>query len=336
MRGKLPWQGVTGRKKMERYLKVYKMKKNIKPEDLCKGLPTQVTDYMRYVKQLGFEQTPDYKYLINLFRSILQSLSYTSDLIVFSWIRMADAQNLKKPVDPSSRRHSPQARIYKILEANLRRERNTSSDENSGQKSVQTCQVTINNITTTKIQSDFRSNDELVSDLKIKTKKYKSKEGLNTLVANLNKTLDEKLMNDIMGEDNIEKSNDRSKSNDKSDDKINDIMPKTLNNKIEKKLNQNNTNHTANLSLDFKKDHNKGNIIEQISNTKEKGGKNKEEYLFKNKTNKEDLIVNENQVKVKPFEVIKTEFKKKEPSDDFSNMKKEKSKTTRKEKKKNK
>ena len=55
MRKKLPWQGLTGNTKMDRYKKVYKMKKNIRPEDLCKGLPPQVTDYMRYVKKLGFD-----------------------------------------------------------------------------------------------------------------------------------------------------------------------------------------------------------------------------------------------------------------------------------------
>ena len=49
MRGKLPWQNITGNKKMERYLKIYKMKKNIKPEQLCKSLPQQMTEYMRYV-----------------------------------------------------------------------------------------------------------------------------------------------------------------------------------------------------------------------------------------------------------------------------------------------
>ena len=40
MRGKLPWQGVVGNKKMERYIKIYKMKKNVPPEDLCRSLPS--------------------------------------------------------------------------------------------------------------------------------------------------------------------------------------------------------------------------------------------------------------------------------------------------------
>ena len=34
------------------------MKKNVKPEELCKSLPKQITEFMRYVKQLDFEQDP--------------------------------------------------------------------------------------------------------------------------------------------------------------------------------------------------------------------------------------------------------------------------------------
>ena len=63
MRGKLPWQGVSGTKKMERYLKIYKMKKNVTPEDLCKSLPPQMISFVKYVKHLEFEQDPDYNFL---------------------------------------------------------------------------------------------------------------------------------------------------------------------------------------------------------------------------------------------------------------------------------
>lgn len=38
--------------------------------ELCAGLPPQFASYMRYVRALTFEQTPDYRYLRNLFRSL--------------------------------------------------------------------------------------------------------------------------------------------------------------------------------------------------------------------------------------------------------------------------
>ena len=98
MRGKLPWQGVMGNKKIERYLKIYKMKKNVAPEDLCKSLPNQMTEYMKYVKSLEFQQDPDYKYLRNLFSSILKKIHDTNDFLLFSWIKLSDIPNLKNPI----------------------------------------------------------------------------------------------------------------------------------------------------------------------------------------------------------------------------------------------
>ena len=123
MRGKLPWQSVTGTKKMERYLKIYKMKKNVKPEELCKSLPKQMTDYMRYVKQLEFEQDPDYNYLRYLFNSILKKINNSNDQLVFSWINLSDLPNLKNPINPATRRDSPQSRLYRKIQKTLNKEK---------------------------------------------------------------------------------------------------------------------------------------------------------------------------------------------------------------------
>ena len=59
---------------------IFKLKKNILMEDLCKDLPNEFYDYMKYVKKLNFESKPDYNYLRNLFRNIL----YNFD--IFSWM----------------------------------------------------------------------------------------------------------------------------------------------------------------------------------------------------------------------------------------------------------
>ena len=128
MKKRLPWQGVTGAKKMERYLKIYKMKKNTSPEELCSGLPPEMTEYIKYAKKLEFEQQPDYKYLKKLFSRMLKRIHNTNDQLVFSWIKLTDLPNLKNPVNPATRRDSPQSRIYKRIKSNLERERNLSSD----------------------------------------------------------------------------------------------------------------------------------------------------------------------------------------------------------------
>ena len=194
MRGKLPWQGVTGNKKMERYLKIYKMKKNVTPEDLCKSLPKQMTEFMRYIKQLDFEQEPNYKFLRNLFNSILKKRNEANDLLLFSWIKLDDFPNLKNPVNPSTRKDSPQSRLYRKIQKNLNSEytRNHSSDNDSGHKSFQTCTVTMNS--NIGIINNFNNKDSKDIDIETSKKKLKYKEGLNTLVTNINQTLDENIV----------------------------------------------------------------------------------------------------------------------------------------------
>ena len=46
-------------------------------EELCSGLPTEFVDYFNYVKKLGFTDTPDYTYLYNLFRSIIEKNKFS-------------------------------------------------------------------------------------------------------------------------------------------------------------------------------------------------------------------------------------------------------------------
>ena len=290
MRGRLPWQGVTGNKKMERYLKIYKMKKNVAPEDLCKSLPKQMTDFMRYVKQLEFEQEPDYNYLRNLFNSIIKRIHDTNDLLIFSWIRTADLPNLKNPINPATRRDSPQSRLYRKIESKLKSERNTSSDNDSGQKSIQTCTMIMNTMDSNMkvIDNNNLSKDE-IEDIKLKTKKDKSKEGLNTMVANLNKTIDENIV-DFGEDDKINKvaSNDCSPINIKSNLDGNN----THYNK--------NKNKTVNESINFKSEkknlqnfelYNSNNYVNKENENKEKDQNNKGE--IHNEEKKGNEIINE-------------------------------------------
>ena len=90
MRGKLPWQVNTDKKK-DRYIKTCLKQKSVSPKILCKGLPIQIMEYIKYIKQLKFEQDPDYDYLINLFKAILEGIN-CKDLI-FSWIHFSSRIN---------------------------------------------------------------------------------------------------------------------------------------------------------------------------------------------------------------------------------------------------
>ena len=196
MKKRLPWQGVTGTRKMERYLKIYKLKKNTTPEELCKGLPPEMTEYMTYAKKLEFEQEPNYNYLRKLFNKMLKRLHTTNEQLVFSWIKLNDLPKLKNPVNPSSRKESPQSRIYRKIKNSLERERNLSSDSNDSKHSYQQVfsQAKVHNMQVIKNDNCPESELEQNNEKKINKKALKLKEELNTMVANLDTFVDENVV----------------------------------------------------------------------------------------------------------------------------------------------
>ena len=193
MKKRLPWQGVTGTRKMERYLKIYKLKKNTSPEDLCEGLPPEMVEYMTYAKKLEFEQEPNYNYLRKLFSKMLKRFHTTNDQLVFSWIKLKDLPKLKNPVNPSSRRESPQSRIYRKIKSSLERERNLSSDSNDSKHSYQQVysQAKAPNLKVID-KSDFPESElDQKKEKKINKRALKAREELNTMIANLDTFVDE-------------------------------------------------------------------------------------------------------------------------------------------------
>ena len=109
---------------------------------------------------------------------------------------MADLTNLKNPINLTTRKDSPQSRIYKKIKDNLEKGRNLSSDSDSKIGSYN--QVSPNQIVDSsniKIinNPNIYSEDQFEStkDKNILNKSMKSKEGLNTIVANLDVTVDE-------------------------------------------------------------------------------------------------------------------------------------------------
>ena len=194
LKKRLPWQGITGTRKMERYLKIYKMKKNTSPQELCSGLPPEMTEYITYAKKLEFEQQPDYKYLRGLFGKMLKRIHNTNDQLIFSWIKLTDLPNLKNPVNPATRKDSPQSRIYKKIKSSLERERNLSSDSaDSNPGSYQQVFTQGNALNLKVIDKNNYADSEMdqKTDKKINKKILKAKEGLNTVIANLDVTVDE-------------------------------------------------------------------------------------------------------------------------------------------------
>ena len=86
--GNMPWIKYYNKKldRLKKIEEIAKQKMEISDEKLCTGLPVEFVNYMKYVKNLDFEQEPDYKYLKGLFINIL-STNEMRRSIQFFWIK---------------------------------------------------------------------------------------------------------------------------------------------------------------------------------------------------------------------------------------------------------
>lgn len=72
LRGNLPQQGILVKPKDEKYAKIFYRKENVISESLFIGFPKELSTYIDYCKNLGYEEEPNYECLSNLFKDIIQ------------------------------------------------------------------------------------------------------------------------------------------------------------------------------------------------------------------------------------------------------------------------
>lgn len=66
---------------------IKKKKQETSIESLCKGCPREFQDYMEYCRALKFEQEPDYKLLLGLFRRCMEKNDIEPTSTDFIWKR---------------------------------------------------------------------------------------------------------------------------------------------------------------------------------------------------------------------------------------------------------
>ena len=79
VKGSLPWQGLKAATKNQKYEKILECKINTPIDALCKGIPVEFKNYLEYVRQLRFDDKPDYTYLIGQFRELFFRKGYSYD-----------------------------------------------------------------------------------------------------------------------------------------------------------------------------------------------------------------------------------------------------------------
>jgi casein kinase 1 len=108
LRGGLPWQGLKAATNKQKYEKIGEKKQTTPIKELCEGFPDQFNQYLTYVRNLGFEDTPDYDYLRELFTQALKDAGGVEDG-EYDWMKMGSKHD-KKDWDRPGALHNPNAR----------------------------------------------------------------------------------------------------------------------------------------------------------------------------------------------------------------------------------
>lgn len=76
-----------------------RQKRNARPEDLCKGMPTEFEEFLQYCRRLKFKDQPDYTFWINEFRGLAVNHGYpNSD--AFLWPPVAPQRSAESTHTP--------------------------------------------------------------------------------------------------------------------------------------------------------------------------------------------------------------------------------------------
>ncbi|GAA5888037.1 hypothetical protein JCM6882_000258 [Rhodosporidiobolus microsporus] len=116
LRGGLPWQGLKAATNKQKYEKIGEKKQSTLIKELAEGFPDEFAIYLNYVRKLGFEETPDYDFLRELFSKVLKNSGETEDG-VYDWMLLnngkgweAGSSNLLSSSGYDSRHHRPRDR----------------------------------------------------------------------------------------------------------------------------------------------------------------------------------------------------------------------------------
>lgn len=78
-KARLPWMGIKHKDKKEKYRLIGEKKEATKEEDLCSGMPKEFVVFLKYVKNLDFNEKPHYSALKKMFMNLYKSRNYKNN-----------------------------------------------------------------------------------------------------------------------------------------------------------------------------------------------------------------------------------------------------------------
>ena len=125
----LPWINLekSNLEKIKIIKEIYNLKNSVTSEQICKNLPEEFNHIIKYIRNLEFEQNPDYSYLKGLFLSVLSRNLQKNDLL-FSWIKNKReiTKNYGEEIcrKDKKRKENSKSRLYNKIKQSLEKENN--------------------------------------------------------------------------------------------------------------------------------------------------------------------------------------------------------------------
>ncbi|EEB08816.1 CK1/CK1/CK1-G protein kinase Cki2 [Schizosaccharomyces japonicus yFS275] len=101
LRGSLPWQGLRAANNKHKYEKISEKKQSTSIKELCAGFPSEFSRYLTYVRELGFDEEPNYEFMQDLFDQVLRNNGDINDG-VYDWMLLNNGKGWESISNHSS------------------------------------------------------------------------------------------------------------------------------------------------------------------------------------------------------------------------------------------
>ena len=297
LKGFLPWQGLKVKKVEEQFRKIAEKKCQTSFEELTKDLPAEFLQYFRHCDKLGFEDEPNYDYLIALFKNALSK--YCNDCNYdYDW-----KKNMKE-INNSNSNTALLKMIYNNSR-NISMINNLSAIDSKGEEKENKQEIIISKELLNEERENININEIKIREEKKDDKKEEEEKNGNKIRNQLsNRFLPPKKLEDFFTEGDFKseeisfsdfseketnKVNNDNNNNIRREEEKRELSKKTEENKSIKEHNkENKIINNFNINININKEDKKSEV--NIKENKENINKNIVNKNINNVTKKEDVV----------------------------------------------
>ncbi|OHS97311.1 CK1 family protein kinase [Tritrichomonas foetus] len=163
LKGKLPWQGLPAKTQKEKMEKIASTKANTNLDNLCRGFPKFFINYIEKVRNLKFDEEPDYKE----YRKMLRD-AFIDEGMVFDYVYDWSTERKPAMTQPVSAKMSPRQQIdvpKRINHPNSPKNVNSASmtNNNMNNANIGITNIVSNNIVNHNLCANLNSVNNLTS-----------------------------------------------------------------------------------------------------------------------------------------------------------------------------